>query len=274
MQRPGADGAARAGIHVIHGGRSVRLSRRHHRHESKGPISRPASPFQVTSKIDFAHTFWAEQGRRTAAGGMGDMLVPWPAWRPAVQRVQTGRSCRTRRSRTSSPISRPRACPVIIFEAEFTEGDEDGDGGRRNLRAPPIWADSEDPYGPGPVAIALRGRGKASTLLQSSGGSAKSATTAQPPLIERIKIFHEKGKMEIMWGGKMRGASSAAANHAGKREILVADGRRNRSALAASGGSACASHPGRRSLERTRKGTETERGDRRCRKTTPVPARS
>jgi len=149
--------------------------------------------FQVTSKID-SRTILGEQGGEQLLG-MGDMLFMAGGGR--IQRVH-GPFVSDKEVEDIVAYLKTQGVPEYL-EA-ITEDDEDGDGGGGPAGTSNL-ADSEDPYDQA-VAIVLRD-GKASTsYIQRRLGIGYNRAAS---LIERME---NEGII-------------SAANHAGKREILV-----------------------------------------------------
>jgi DNA segregation ATPase FtsK/SpoIIIE, S-DNA-T family len=149
--------------------------------------------FQVTSKID-SRTILGEQGAEQLLG-MGDML--YMAGGGRIQRVH---GPFVSDNEVEDIVSYLKTQGVPEYLDAITEDDDDGDGGGGPVGTSNM-ADSDDPYDQA-VAVVLRD-GKASTsYIQRRLGIGYNRAAS---LIERME---NEGVI-------------SAANHAGKREILV-----------------------------------------------------
>ncbi|MEQ8480283.1 MAG: DNA translocase FtsK [Hoeflea sp.] len=150
--------------------------------------------FQVTSKID-SRTILGEQGAEQLLG-MGDML--YMAGGGRIQRVH---GPFVSDNEVEDIVSYLKTQGVPEYLDAITEDDEDGDGGGGGPAGASNMAESDDPYDQA-VAVVLRD-GKASTsYIQRRLGIGYNRAAS---LIERME---NEGVI-------------SAANHAGKREILV-----------------------------------------------------
>ncbi|WP_291007048.1 DNA translocase FtsK [Hoeflea sp.] len=150
--------------------------------------------FQVTSKID-SRTILGEQGGEQLLG-MGDMLFMAGGGR--IQRVH---GPFVSDKEVEDIVAHLKTQGVPEYLEAITEDDDEGDGGGGGPAGTSNLADSEDPYDQA-VAIVLRD-GKASTsYIQRRLGIGYNRAAS---LIERME---NEGII-------------SAANHAGKREILV-----------------------------------------------------
>ncbi len=150
--------------------------------------------FQVTSKID-SRTILGEQGAEQLLG-MGDML--YMAGGGRIQRVH---GPFVSDNEVEDIVSYLKTQGVPEYLDAITEDDDEGDGGGGGPAGTSNMAESDDPYDQA-VAVVLRD-GKASTsYIQRRLGIGYNRAAS---LIERME---NEGII-------------SAANHAGKREILV-----------------------------------------------------
>jgi len=191
---PGADGAR--GRHPRRAGNAASFGRRHHRHH-QGELSDPHL-VPVTSKID-SRTILGEMGAEQLLG-QGDML--YMAGGGRISRVH-GPFLLRRGSREDRPPHQDARRPAIPRKPSSSRPSRRRTARTARCSTSPRWGQTNDLYSQA-VAIVMRDRKASTSYIQ-----------------RRLQIGYNRAA-SLMEKMELEGIVGAA-NHSGKREILVGE---------------------------------------------------